>query len=964
LNEPEKICTCDTKFYGPDSTLIQQIICKYNNPFSTNHNETEPSLHEDPTVIQIVPLPPGKTFDERLRELLNSINIKVVIESPPTENLFSECEWKDWMSNDYPSRLYEGAEFELKQMIASDPNAYAKLSKHICGKDSQNALMIDAVTRDTCIPWREMRYGENNEHMVSHYKVNPYFGYSCMDRNMNTKWGCQDMKVRYCCLKKKVASWTNWNQWSKCSVSCGGGKQKRTRKLESCADCVTKGVSLDERFTKQARPCNVNNCPVDFTWTEWTPFGDCSKTCGQGGYKMRTRECIPAAHGGEPCPDKEDKDSLALYQEEEPCTKADCLEYVYTNWSPWSQCSKTCGKGTKIKTRNCQEKNTLQKAENHFCQTVQEGNLFEIKEDCQLTYCAIDGGWTDWTKWGECSQNCRAEGASEGEIGETLAHRKRYKYCTNPMAQHGGKDCSRQEGKNIKYDFTQNALVEKGDCESDLPFCPENCKFSEWSEWSECSSTCFESGPAKLWNVREDGYEEELSKKDLENMYIQLTNEDGAKPTRTRVRFELSPAKHGGTCQWNTGVECINQTSGPPVNMLQEIGDCTVWEKHTNPDHHPFEFTKFPPTEFPIKNEDKRVVGFCPIDCEWGPWEQTIDCKKSQEEKLGYEGCWFPRTLEYMTKFKKEKHFYANFKTVFEALKVAKGDQDNDHRLPKLKGKCLSKGSQRNPKCKRGYTMKFRKLEDLWGDDLYDMREISISEHRRSAKLPVLDGLFGGKPCTMDNGVMLTAFPVPDGDNSKIQSQTETQTVDCAWEFCPQIEGVLAEAGSTTTTTTPKPIDHTNHPSCKIGMWSKWDKWGKCDGKCGVHSFKTRKRRCEKKPWCRREGEDNLHKECLPGRSSNREVTDTEVKRCAFCPKSDIPTWTQWTSWSFDKTCGNSKQYRTRKCLDRNGNPVGITKVGGESIGGCMTRAGIPKESDMQVIHFIGAKECEFYHRH
>jgi len=79
---------------------------------------------------------------------------------------------------------------------------------------------------------------------------------------------------------------------------------------------------------------------------------------------------------------------------------------------------------------------------------------------------------------------------------------------------------------------------------------------------------------------------------------------------------------------------------------------------------------------------------------------------------------------------------------------------------------------------------------------------------------------------------------------------------------------------------------------------------------------------------------------------------------------NDYADWTQWTSWSFDKTCGDSKKYRKRECLDRNGKPVGITKVGGESIGGCMTRAGIPKESDIQVIHFTGDQGCEFYHRH
>jgi len=100
------------------------------------------------------------------------------------------------------------------------------------------------------------------------------------------------------------------------------------------------------------------------------------------------------------------------------------------------------------------------------------------------------------------------------------------------------------------------------------------------------------------------------------------------------------------------------------------------------------------------------------------------------------------------------------------------------------------------------------------------------------------------------------------------------------------------------------------------------------------------------------------------GRQRCEQIRDQLAQCTAAASTQTSPSWTQWTSWSFDKTCGDSKKYRKRECLDRNGKPVGITKVGGESIGGCMTRAGIPKESDMQVINFIGAKECEFYHRH
>merc|ERR1719295_1573169 len=737
--------TSKTDFFSPDSTKIQEITVIYDNPFSTLHNITEPKLVVDPIVNQVEELPPANTFDQRLKELLDNVNIPLVIESPPTDELFSECEWRDWMSNDYPGRLYEGGEYELKEFIRLDPDAYKKLGKHICGEDPQNAYMIDAVSRDTLTPWREMKYGENSEHQVSHYKVSPYFGYSCVDSNMNTERGCKDMKVRYCCLKKKVASWTSWNQWSTCSVSCGGGKQQRTRKLESCADCVNNGI--DERLTKTTRPCNVNNCPVDFTWTEWTPYGDCSKTCGQGGYKVRTRECIPAAHGGEPCPDRELQENKALYQNEEKCTKEDCLVYAYTNWSPWSQCSKTCGKGTKIQTRNCQEKNTLQKAENHFCQTVQDGNLFERKETCLLTHCAVDGGWTDWTVWSECSQDCRAEGASEHEIVDTLAHRKRYKYCTNPMPEHGGKECKKQEGKNVKYDFEQKALVEKGDCESDLPFCPENCKFTEWSEWSECSSTCISSGPAELLKPDDEFSHYEALHIDLENMQIRLKNQYAPLPTRTRVRFELSKAKHGGSCPWTNGVVCVNQTSGKPVNMLEEISTCTLWTAQSDIDT-PLEYLKYPATVYPVEEDDKSVLGYCPIDCEWGEWEQTTDCCAVQEDVLDdYNNCFYPSILEYMKGFnghpKEKKNYASNVKAVFDAIKAAKENLDQvellldyeDYgqetiegmpQLPQLKGPCLKKKLRRaeRRKCYYNRGMSLKKLEQLWEADVKTMKDV------------------------------------------------------------------------------------------------------------------------------------------------------------------------------------------------------------------------------------------------
>jgi hypothetical protein len=80
---------------------------------------------------------------------------------------------------------------------------------------------------------------------------------------------------------------TPWTTWTPCSKSCGTGERSRTREckvLPGVRDTnACGGAPLFERET-----CNTQKCPIYTEWSEWT---ECSVTCG-GGQQSRSRSCV------------------------------------------------------------------------------------------------------------------------------------------------------------------------------------------------------------------------------------------------------------------------------------------------------------------------------------------------------------------------------------------------------------------------------------------------------------------------------------------------------------------------------------------------------------------------------------------------------------------------------------------------------------------------------------------------
>lgn len=132
------------------------------------------------------------------------------------------------------------------------------------------------------------------------------------------------------------------------------------------------------------------------------------------------------------------------------------IDGQFGSWEGWSDCTKTCGIGSKNRVRKCN--NPLPRYGGTNC----TGTSFE-NISCNTLKCPIDGGFSDWTSWTYCSVSC----------GGGIKNRKRF--CNSPSPLFGGYNCS-------------GNFSEKRRCKS-YP-CPIDGFFDEWEEWSSCSHSC------------------------------------------------------------------------------------------------------------------------------------------------------------------------------------------------------------------------------------------------------------------------------------------------------------------------------------------------------------------------------------------------------------------------------------------------------------------------------------------
>jgi len=133
--------------------------------------------------------------------------------------------------------------------------------------------------------------------------------------------------------------WSEWGNWSVCSVTCAAGTQTRSRTSTPAQyqgnACI--GPS------SQVESCTMVPCPINCEWSAWS-YVSCPVTCG-GGHdaKIRSPSILPR-WGGLDCPGASFNTSV--------CNDVPCpIDCDWDEWTEWSTCNVPCGHGNKSRTR-------------------------------------------------------------------------------------------------------------------------------------------------------------------------------------------------------------------------------------------------------------------------------------------------------------------------------------------------------------------------------------------------------------------------------------------------------------------------------------------------------------------------------------------------------------------------------------------------------------------------------------
>ncbi|XP_072528272.1 A disintegrin and metalloproteinase with thrombospondin motifs 20 isoform X2 [Salminus brasiliensis] len=708
--------------------------------------------------------------------------------------------------------------------------------------------------------------------------------------------------------------WDSSGPWQECSRMCQGERRRK-------AVCVRKSDHLvvsDQRCELIPRPRGATeSCNTDCE-LRWHVAGksECSTKCGPG-YRtvevlcMRYRQTKSVSEKVEPraCAD------LTKPQSREPC-HGDCLQKSW-QYSAWSQCSKTCGRGTRTRDSYCMN-NLGRRLVERECSEYQR----VVTEPCNDVPCP------DWSvsQWTECMVSC----------GKGVKHRQ--VFCVLAEKRLNDEHCDlNSKPSNI------------GSCE--LPEC------ASWQVgvWSACPVTCGHGYQIRAVRCVSGAYGKTVDDQECNAASRPQDSQECELPACHRVSPAVStprPAAHGQLLtQWRYGswttcsVSCGKGERARYVSCRDAQGGVADESYCAHLPRPPESSVCFSPCGHWREGEWSS----CSVSCGVGRstrqvvcmnYNQQVDesfCHPDEKPSTDQECAALPCHSVY--------HIWPNNQPYFpydtgshpghSSWNVPSAD--NQWRTGPW-GSCSST-------CEGGFQRRVVVCQDSEGrsTDYCDERvKPSESKSCDSGPCPLWNyGIWG--ECTRScGGGQQTRLVVCQRPNGQRLNEHNCDMLDkppdveqCNMQPCPGSaswhrrpwkpcsvtcgkgtkQRDLACVYHNQTQTKEEHCAHLRQPSthklCRMGPCPSWktNKWKTCSVSCGV-GVQTRE------VYCRLKGKGRVGKE-----KCDDQIRPISMQSCRL-PDCHHYTWsaTEWTECN--ATCGKAIRHRTVLCMDREMTPV------------------------------------------